>query len=213
LHPGNMIHILQIPEETRLQMNGDSGIRPLDDGTGLAEGCRRGDIAAYERLYCVQGARMKSLAFNMLGNRSDAEDAVQEAFLKIHRKADQFKGESEFATWVYRVLINACRDLMRRRRKHAIVSELPSPDAVAALNPEESRNHALRLTLESSLRKLSERERTVFLLFEVEGFRHCEIAGILEIPEGTSRHLLFEARKALQKSLSRSPGNRSGHEL
>jgi RNA polymerase sigma-70 factor (ECF subfamily) len=137
-----------------------------------------------------------------LGNTSDAEDAVQETFLKIYRSVDRFKGESAFTTWIYRILVNASYDLMRKRqRRNPEVQEAELEPGTLELSAASPADHLLRLTLENSLKKLSDRTRTVFLLFEVEGFKHREIAEILNIPEGTSKNLLFEAKKELQRLL------------
>jgi RNA polymerase sigma-70 factor (ECF subfamily) len=174
----------------------------LNPDAKLAEDCKSGCLAAYERLYNAHGARMKSIALNLLGNTADAEDAVQETFLKIYRSVDRFKGESAFTTWIYRILVNASYDLMRKRqRRNPEVQEAELEPGTLELSAASPADHLLRLTLENSLKKLSDRTRTVFLLFEVEGFKHREIAEILNIPEGTSKNLLFEAKKELQRLL------------
>ena len=168
----------------------------------LVEGCRSGSTPAFEKLYALQGARMKSVAFNILRNTHDAEDAVQNAFLNIYRNARGFRGKSAFSTWTFRILINTCRDLMRTRtRCNPEVAYELADTATGRIEPVPRTDHPLRLALESSLQKLSERRRVVFLLFEVEGFRHREIAEILRIPEGTSKTLLFEAKRELQRLL------------
>ena len=170
------------------------------DAEELVEDCKNGTLAAFEHLYEVHGARMKSVAFNLLGNVQDAEDAVQDAFLKIYRSVGSFRRRSSFTTWIYRVLVNACYDLMRtrRRREPEVPERAPGLGAVDKTTGG-CADHPLRLTLERSLRNLSERQRTVFLLFEVEGFRHREIAEILSIAEGTSKCILFEAKQELQQ--------------
>jgi RNA polymerase sigma factor (sigma-70 family) len=89
----------------------------LSQDDDLIEGCKAGNMAAYEQLYRKHGTRMKSIALNLVGNTSDAEDAVQDVFLKIYRSADSFKRDAAFSTWIYRILINACYDLMRRRQR------------------------------------------------------------------------------------------------
>src|SRR5260370_22157119 len=83
------------------------------EDAALAAGCRSGDLRAYERLYATHGARMKNLARNVLGNSVDAEDAVQETFLKVQRSITSFRGQSSFVTWTYRILINTCYDAPR----------------------------------------------------------------------------------------------------
>jgi len=159
------------------------------------------DIAAFEELYRSHGGRMKSVAMNLLRNTSDAEDAVQEAFLKLHRSWASFKGESTLSTWLYRILVNTCYDMGRRRKR---TPEPPKASDDESLPPEPNapvHDHPLRITIERAVERLREPQRSVFLLFEVEGFKHREIAEILEIPEGTSKHALFTAKRELQERL------------
>jgi RNA polymerase sigma-70 factor (ECF subfamily) len=182
---------------------------PLGDPEDeLLESCRRGDVAAFETLYEQHGTRMKSIARNLLGSDTDAEDAVQETFLKVYRGAASFRGSAALSTWIYRILVNTCYDVLRRRRRRAeeaIEPEAPAEPAIAAA----SGDHPLRLAIEQSLDKLAPRQRTVFLLSAVEGFSHREIARVLDVSEGASRTLLFEAKRRLQELLW-SPGARTG---
>ena len=181
----------------------DSGSAQFPD-TSLAEGCKSRRVAAYERLYEIHGARMKSIALNILGNRSDAEDAVQEAFLRIYRSVGRFRGECAFTTWIYRVVVSACYDLARKRqRRKPEMHEEELPSGVLEQRASCTTDHPLRLTLEQHLAKLSERSRAVFLLFEVEGFKHREIGEILNISESVSKTVLFEAKRELQKMIWR----------
>ena len=170
----------------------------------LAEGCRQGRIEAFERLYGLEGPRMKSLAANLLGNPADAEDAVQETFLKIYRGARDFKGGAALSTWAFRILLNTCYDALRRRRRRP---EDPASDGLES-RPGTSSDHPLRLALEKAVAGLPERERVAFLLVEVEGFSHREAGEVLEVPEATSRTLLFAARNRLKSVLA--PARRHG---
>lgn len=140
---------------------------------------------------------MKSIAANLLGSVADAEDAVQETFLKVYRSASSFRGDASVPTWIYRILLNTCYDQIRRRGRRA---EAPLPAKVALASSGES-DHPLRLAIEAELRRLPARERAAFLLCEVEGFTHREAAEILEVPEATSRTLLFRAKRSLQQTL------------
>ena len=144
---------------------------------------------------------MKSIACNLLGSVSDAEDAVQETFLKVIRGAASFRGSARFSTWVYRILLNACYDAGRRRRRRPEGGEAVDASGARLDLPAPGGDHRLRLELEDSVARLPERPRAVFLLSAVEGFTHPEIGEILGIPEGTSRALLFEARRELQRLL------------
>jgi RNA polymerase sigma-70 factor (ECF subfamily) len=159
------------------------------------------DLSAFEALFTSHGARMKSLALNMLGNVADAEDAVQEAFLRAYRARGEFRAGAALYTWVTRILINTCYDVGRRRSTHrgdtSIDADLPVEVPVAASD------HPLRLTLERAIQQLSPIYRDVFLLCEVEGFTHREVAAVLAIPEGTSKARLFEARRQLRTTIRR----------
>ena len=166
----------------------------------LVEGCRRGDLSAFEELYRSQGPRMKSVAFNILGNTTDAEDAVQEAFLRVYRARGAFRGAARLSTWTFRILVNACHDIGRQRRRRKDETELEGADQLAAFAAPAG-DAPLRVALEKAVDRLRPRHRDVFVLFEVEGFLHREIAEILDIPEGTSKALLFEARRELQSAL------------
>ncbi len=174
-----------------LQFVGSLPDHPTD--LELAEGCKRGNVRAYEVLYEMHGARMKSLAFHLLQSRADAEDAVQEAFLKIYKAMKGFEGQSSLSTWMYRILINCCYDAMRKRQRLAEKQTTKECFTDGKL--------PLKIALEHALGRLNERQRMVFLLFEVEGLKHSEIAGILEAPEGTCRSWLFEAKRELKRML------------
>jgi RNA polymerase sigma-70 factor, ECF subfamily len=169
----------------------------------LAWACQQGDLTAYERLYTREGARMKNLARNILGNSIDAEDAVQETFLKIQRSIGGFRGQSSFVTWIFRILVNTCYDARRSRVRKKEVSQqeetdgtTPRPEPRAA-----SAHPSLRLALERALAELTRHQRDVFLLYEVEGFHHAEIAQMLEITEAASKNTLFQAKKNLRQML------------
>ena len=176
---------------------------PAEREDELLESCRAGDLDAFERLYEMHAPRMKSIAGNLLQDTGDAEDAVQEAFLKIYRGAKTFRGGAAFSTWSYRVLVNTCYDVLRRRQSRPVASSLDAAAEVgrpdAAVQP--GADHPLRLALERAVGRLNPRHRAVFLLFAVEGFTHGEIGRILGIPEGTSKTFLFEAKKKLQRWL------------
>ena len=159
----------------------------------LLAACRKQDIRAFEQLYQSHASRLKSVAYHIVGNRDDAEDAVQETFLKAYRGIRGFSGQSSLGTWLCRIVINSCYDLLRKRRPEA---EIP-PDQPGAKSPA-----PLRVALDEALDRINPRFRLVFTLFEVEGLRHSEIASILEVPEGTCRAWLFEAKKELKRILT-----------
>jgi len=216
----NGTRILPVPRErgTRVEASEPfaGGPNPavattISEDAALAAACQAGDLRGYERLYALHGARMKNLARNVLGNASDAEDAVQETFLKVQRSIASFRGQSSFVTWTYRILINTCYDARRSRlRKKEVASDetretpLPEPRAPGG-------HPSLRMALERALASLTRHQRDVFLLYEVEGFRHSEIAGMLEITETASKNTLFQAKKNLRQLLE--PPRSSAGEL
>jgi RNA polymerase sigma-70 factor (ECF subfamily) len=157
------------------------------------------DFAAFEALFASHGPRMKSLALNMLGNRSDAEDAVQDAFLRAYRSRQTFRSDAALWTWVYRILLNACYDIGRRRATRSGEESLDADPSFDVPSPR--KDHPLRIALQRALDDLSPIYREVFLLCEVEGHTHREVAQILDIPEGTSKGRLFEARRQLKERL------------
>ncbi len=160
----------------------------------LVEECKRGNLRAYERLYEQHAPRMKSLALRLLGSRADAEDAVQDAFLKVYRAMAGFDGNSALSTWMYRILINCCYDVLRRQQRAA--------EAPVTREPAADSKVSLKIALERALARINERPRLVFVMFEVEGLKHSEIAAILQVPEGTSRNWLFEAKRDLKRILT-----------
>jgi RNA polymerase sigma-70 factor, ECF subfamily len=183
---------------------------PSEDAE-LAERCRGGDLGGYERLYALHGARMKNVARNLLGTTVDAEDAVQETFLKVQRSIAGFRGQSSFVTWAYRILINTCYDARRSRVRKKEVANDDSEDSPRP-GPRAAGSHpTLKMALERALAELTKHQRDVFLLYEVEGFHHAEIAGMLDITETASKNTLFQAKRNLRQVLEppRS-GNASG---
>jgi RNA polymerase sigma-70 factor, ECF subfamily len=172
------------------------------EDAALASACQSGDLRAFERLYHLHGSRMKSVARNLLGTTSDAEDAVQETFLKIHRSIASFRGQSSFVTWSFRILINTCYDARRSRlRKKEVAQEEPDESAPRPEPRAPAAHPSLRIALERALSQLSRQQRDVFLLYEVDGFRHSEIASMLDISETASKNTLFQAKKNLRQVL------------
>ena len=173
-----------------------------EDDLRLARACAEGDSHAFEQIYRQHGDHMKSIAYNHLGNVSDAEDAVQETFLKVHRAATTYNGEAAFSTWMYRVLVNTCYDAMRKRQRR--VQESSIDDVITTERASSTVDEAKRMTLRKMLADLPEQRRSVFVLFEIEGLSHAEIGTILGISEGNSKWILFATKKQLQERWKQS---------
>ena len=171
----------------------------------LIERCRQGDLAAFEEIYAAHAGRLFSLACRMIGNPTDAEDLLQEIFLSAHRKLDGFRGESALGTWLYRLAMNQCLDYLRSRaaRTNQVTSAL---DDEIGLDDAGSRRLAeqtlTKMDLERALARLPEGCRAAFVLHDVEGLEHREVAEVLGIAEGTSKSQVHKARLRLRAMLA-----------
>lgn len=157
-----------------------------------------GDTRAFERLYRRHAARIHTLCRRMVGSEL-SDDVVQDVFLRAWEKLHLFRGGSAFGTWLYRLAINIC---LARREKAGRHRERFTHDEVAlerARAPRLSTDH--RMDLDQAVERLPERARQVFVLHDVEGYKHREIGEMLGIAAGTSKSQLHEARMALRAHL------------
>jgi RNA polymerase sigma-70 factor, ECF subfamily len=180
----------------------------------LAEGeairlAQAGDAAAFEFLYELHSRRVYALCLRMVSNPCDAEDLMQEAFLQLFRKIATFRGESAFSTWLHRMTVNVV--LMRLRKKAlpvASLEETTEPDEDGGGPRKDLGAPDLRLSgavdrvnLERSIDRLPPGYRTVFVLHDVQGYEHNEIAGIMGCSVGNSKSQLHKARTRLRDLL------------
>ena len=176
------------------------------DELALVERCRQGDLGAFEEVYRAHSGRLYSVAFRMVGNAADAEDLLQEIFLAAHRKLESFRGESALGTWLYRLAVNLCLDYLRSRTGRAI-SVTDALDDEHPLPDNESRSLAERtvtkMDLERALAQLPEGCRMAFVLHDIEGLEHREVAEAMGIAEGTSKSQVHKARLRLRGLLSK----------
>ena len=171
------------------------------------ERAKQGDEAAFETLYHLHKRRVYSLCLRMVSNPAQAEDLAQEAFLQLFRKIGTFRGESAFSTWLHRMTVNVV--LMNLRRKGLpLVSleetletdeetprkELGAPDLKLTGSID-------RLQLQRAIEKLPPGYKTVFVLHDVEGFEHNEIAEMVGCSIGNSKSQLHKARLKLRDAL------------
>jgi RNA polymerase sigma-70 factor (ECF subfamily) len=182
-----------------------------------------GDAAAFEFLYRLHGRRVYALCLRMVNNPADAEDLMQEAFLQLFRKIGTFRGESAFSTWLHRMTVNVV--LMRLRKKSlpvASLEETTDPDDETGGPRKDVGAPDLRLSgavdrvnLERSVEKLPPGYRTVFVLHDVQGYEHNEIADIMGCSVGNSKSQLHKARTRLRELLQeevRQQARRERHE-
>lgn len=176
------------------------------DDLALAERCRLGDVEAFETLYREHASRLFGLTVRMLGNRTDAEDMLQDIFLTAHRKLPGYRGDARLSTWLFRLATNLCLDHLRSksaRMSHA-TSSLDDDNAAeyASPSPGPVVGTVQQIDMERAVARLPAGCRAAFLLHDVEGFEHREVAGMLGISEGTSKSQVHKARLKLRKSLS-----------
>ena len=156
---------------------------------------RTGTSLDFERLYETYRGRVFSTAYRMLSNRADAEDVTQDVFVKVFKKLKSFRGDSAVSTWIYRIAVNACLDFRRRRRLRQTVS-LDDGTEVGSTPLSVSR------LIESTLPRMAEGYRQVFVLHDIQGLKHEEIGKILGITDGASKSQLHRARAFLRRELS-----------
>jgi RNA polymerase sigma-70 factor, ECF subfamily len=163
-----------------------------------------GDVAAFEQLYRENERRVFALCLRMSSDASLAEELTQDVFIRAWRKLDSFRGDSAFSSWLYPIAVNTA--LSERRARHRRTSRVFTTDDLTPFEkaPEEKRGGLeARFDLEAALRELPPGARTVFVLHDVEGLRHQEIAEKMGIAVGTSKAQLHRARALLREALRR----------
>lgn len=165
----------------------------------LVERAKARDEAAFEALYHRYKRMVYTLTFRMTHEISAAEDLTQEVFLLVWRKIGTFRGEASFSTWLYRLTLNECRGFFRKTHVDARTVDLE--DVTAATKPEEGHS-VFRTRLEEAIARLPKGYREVFVLHDVQGKNHEEIAQILGCSVGNSKSQLFKARARLKQMLA-----------
>jgi len=154
-----------------------------------------GDTQAFERLYRRHVAKIHSLARWLL-SRDDVDDVIQDVFIRVWQKLDTFRGNSAFSTWLHRLATNV---ILRRREKIGTdESRHSGSELELATRASVGNNTGLKVDIENAVDRLPPRARQVFVLHDMEGYKHEEIATALEISVGTSRSQLHHARMALR---------------
>jgi RNA polymerase sigma-70 factor, ECF subfamily len=180
-----------------MTLTGESPARPNEREPDVALAAS-GDPSAFERLYRMHVARIHSLTRRMLGGQ-DADEVTQDIFVRTWQKLDQFRGDSAFATWLHRLAVNV---VIERRRSYAIqrgrIAEDPDVLDFATVAPIRG---DLRIDFEHAIERLPPGAREVFVLHDVEGYKHREIAAMLDIASGTSKRQLHRARMLMRRHL------------
>jgi RNA polymerase sigma-70 factor (ECF subfamily) len=172
----------------------------------LIRAASAGDAEAFEELYKQHHRRVYSLCLRMVGNPSVAEDMTQEVFLQLYRKLSSFRGDSAFTTWLHRLTVN---QVLMHFRKRGVKLEHTSEEGdftnVVETPLQSTRRISLidRLALDKAIAELPPGYRAIFVLHDVEGYEHGEIADMLNISVGTSKSQLHKARMRLRELLSK----------
>jgi RNA polymerase sigma-70 factor, ECF subfamily len=166
----------------------------------LVERCLSDDPDAFEELYRRFAPRVFTLACRMSGSRANGEDLLQEIFLLVYRKLGSFKGESALGTWVYRLATNCCLDFLRSRQ-HRLQQASDELDESTPPPIDRGRLRADRMDVERAIAELPPGYRAAFVLHDVEGFDHAEVARMLGIAEGTSKSQVHKARMKMRERL------------
>ena len=174
----------------------------------LVEACQRGDTAAFQELFRRHRTDVARLVHRMLGPSAELEDVIQEVFLQVHRSIRDFKGNSLFSTWLYRVTVNVVLMHRRAARSRPVFADANSvhPPADARPLPDEQVARLARIrAFYRVLDRLSPKKRAVFVLHELEGLPPAEIARVVGAPVLTVRTRLFYARRELAEMLREEP--------
>jgi RNA polymerase sigma-70 factor, ECF subfamily len=173
---------------------------------------QQGDAAAFERIYRLHSRRVYALCLRMVGNPTEAEDLSQEAFLTVFRKIQTFRGDSAFSTWLHRLVFNVV--LMHLRKKKfsgASLDEMTEPDEERAAPSREVGGPDLLLTglidrvnLQRAVEQLSPAHKLAFVLHYIQGYKHQEIAEMMNCSVAASKGHLHRARKRLRDILRES---------
>jgi RNA polymerase sigma-70 factor (ECF subfamily) len=180
-----------------MALSGEGSTIPAGRETDVALAAA-GDASAFERVYRTHVARIHGLTRRMLSPH-EADEVTQDIFVRTWQKLSQFRGESAFGTWLHRLAVNV---IIERRRSYAIQRERMSddPDALEFVTVAPMRGDQ-RVDFERAIEQLPAGAREIFVLHDVEGYKHREIAVMLEIAAGTSKRQLHRARMLMRRHL------------
>jgi len=191
------------------------------DDHSLVQRARSGDERAFRLLVERYQKKVYAVAVGMVKDREEAMDVVQEAFVKVHRSLDSFKSDATFYTWLYRITVNVCIDVIRRRGAargdsvefderiaHDLAeANLGAVSSQLGSNPEKALlQREVGEKIQTALETIPDKHRAILLLRELDGLSYEELAQALDIPKGTVMSRLFHARAKVQKLLSESLG-------
>ncbi len=160
-----------------------------------------GDMAAFDELVRAHEDRVFAICLRMMTDRDAALDAVQETFLTVFRKADRYEAKAAFSTWLYRVAVNTCYDLLRKAKRRRTEPLPETTDPADRQSGDEFEAVELRPDIEQALAKVPPDFRTAVVLVDLQGLSLEQASQILDVPVGTIKSRVFRGRKQLAQSL------------
>ena len=167
------------------------------------ERCRQGDISGLNVLYELHRTKVYHLSWRMLGSPQDAEDVLQEIFLKVFDRIKNYRGDSAFSTWLYRMTTNHCLDILRRRKIVAFLGFENAPEVEDKKDSEKAVDLGLSPAVAKALAKIPEKQKACLLLREMEDLSYEEIAEALQLSLGSVKSNIHRAKAFLKEYLEK----------
>lgn len=197
-------------------MASDENLQKASSDEALVKRVQQGDVNAYNILVIKYQHKVAQIISKFVGNSADVNDVAQEAFIKAYKAINNFRGESSFYTWLYRIVVNSAKTYLEsnsKRKNHIDVDseEFQSIDAQGVLTSKESpdkiiESQELQQVILSAMKELPEELRQAIMLREVEGMSYEDMADLLQIPIGTVRSRIFRARQFIEERMSKFAG-------
>jgi RNA polymerase sigma-70 factor (ECF subfamily) len=187
------------------------GVKKLEDEKKLIQKSKSGDLNSFETLIKTYQKMAYNVAYRIMGNEEDAKDMTQEALIKVYRNIGNFRMDSSFSTWLYRIVMNTCKDELRKRKVKVISIDQPietgdgqmqmeiedegrKPDEILVSKETQNEVH-------EALQEVSEKNRIVVVLRDIKGFSYSEISDIIDVPVGTIKSRISRGRQELKNVL------------
>jgi len=188
------------PEMTYPIINRDHRL-DIEEESLLLKQAKEGDTSAFEKLYRVNVARVYSVCLRISSDKTRADELTQDVFVKVWEKLSSFRGESRFSTWLYKIAVNTSLIELRSRKRWFMrfknFSDLLNFDKKVSISVSNS------IDLEKAVSFLPEKARLVFILHDVEGYKHDEISEMLSVKSGTTKAQLHRARRLLREAMEK----------
>ncbi|WP_295350460.1 RNA polymerase sigma factor RpoE [uncultured Succinivibrio sp.] len=197
-------------------MASDENLQKASSDEAIVKRVQQGDVSAYNILVIKYQHKVAQIISKFVGNSADVSDVAQEAFIKAYKAINNFRGESSFYTWLYRIVVNAAKTYLEsnsKRKNHIDVDseEFQSIDSQGVLTSRESpdkiiESQELQQVILSAMNELPEELRQAIMLREVDGMSYEDMADLLQIPIGTVRSRIFRARQFIEEKMSKFAG-------